>query len=77
MIKIGLICTNLEFISGFFPILFTFSGANDSEYHIIFPTRLFHFCADFDSWLKNFLLKSAGGKLSGFILGIAQRFLMA
>jgi len=43
--------------------------------------NLVHLCADdsvdFDSWLKHFLLKSAGGKLSGFILGIAHRFLMA
>ena len=43
--------------------------------------NLVHLCADdsvdFDSWLKHFLLKSAEGKLSGFILGIAHRFLMA
>ena len=77
MTQKGLICTQFKFV---FPNLAHFCG-NDSKYHIIFPTRFFHFCADdsvdFDSLLKNFLLKSAGGKLSGFILGIAHRFLMA
>ena len=47
---------------------------------MFFPNFI-HFCADdsedFDSLLRHFLLKSAGGKLSGFILGIAHRFLIA
>ena len=40
--------------------------------------NLVHLCADdsedFDSWLRHFLLKSAEGKLSGFILSIAYIF---
>ena len=47
----------------------------------VFLSNFLHFCTDdsvdFDSLLKHFLLKSAGSKLSGFILGIAHRFLMA
>ena len=80
MTQIGLICTKLEFISGFFPILFTFVPMI-LNITLSFQQDFFHFCADdsedFDSLLKNFVLKSAGGKLSGFILGIAHRFLMA